>query len=189
MTAADENAWRRGRRPKGCKLTNNRWLRRTVARKLESDWSPEQVAGWLKAAYPEDEHYQVSHETIYRSLYVQARGVLKKELIRHLRSKRTMRRPRRAGDKRGQIVDLCRSASDRQRLKIERSLVIGKAICCPVRRTATSRGRTADALRDTGEGRQQGYPNRSFRADQASEDDTELATHVVAAPARLFVRA
>ena len=104
--AADENAWRRGRRPKGCKLTNNRWLRRTVARKLESDWSPEQIAGWLKRAYPEDEHYQVSHETIYRSLYVQARGVLKKELIRHLRSKRTMRRPRRAGDKRGQIVDL-----------------------------------------------------------------------------------
>jgi IS30 family transposase len=60
----------------------------------------------LKRAYPEDEHYQASHETIYRSLYVQARGVLKKELIRHLRSKRTMRRPRRAGDKRGQIVDL-----------------------------------------------------------------------------------
>ena len=104
--AADENAWRRGRRPKGRKLTNNRWLRRTVARKLESDWSPEQIAGWLKRAYPEDEHYQVSHETIYRSLYVQARGVLKKELILHLRSKRTMRRPRRAGDKRGQIVDL-----------------------------------------------------------------------------------
>ena len=103
---ADENAWRRGRRPKGCKLTNNRWLRRTVARKLESDWSPEQIAGWLKRAYPEDEHYQVSHEMIYRSLYVQARGVLNKELIRHLRSKRTMRRPRRAGDKRGQIVDL-----------------------------------------------------------------------------------
>ena len=82
------------------------WLRRTVARKLESDWSPEQIAGWLKRAYPEDEHYQVSHETIYRSLYVQTRGVLKKELLRHLRSKRTMRRPRRAGDKRGQIVDL-----------------------------------------------------------------------------------
>jgi IS30 family transposase len=103
---ADENAWRRGRRPRGCKLASNPWLRRTVARKLESDWSPEQIAGWLKRAYPEDEHYQVSHETIYRSLYVQARGVLKKELVRHLRSKQTMRRPRRAGDKRGQIVDL-----------------------------------------------------------------------------------
>jgi len=65
-----------------------------------------QIAGWLKRAYPEDEHYQVSHETIYRSLYVQARGVLKKELLRHLRSKRTMRRPKRTGDKRGQIADL-----------------------------------------------------------------------------------
>jgi IS30 family transposase len=69
------------------------------------NWSPEQIAGWLKRAYPEDEN-QVSHETIYRSLYIQARGVLKKELVRHLRSKRTMRRPRRIGDKRGQIVDL-----------------------------------------------------------------------------------
>ena len=103
---ADENAWRRARRPKRCKLANNPWLRQAVARKLESDWSPEQIAGWLKSAYPEDDHYQVSHETIYRSLYVQARGVLKKELLRHLRSKRTMRRPRRTGDKRGQIADL-----------------------------------------------------------------------------------
>ena len=103
---ADENAWRRARRPKRCKLANNPWLRQAVARKLELDWSPEQIAGWLKRAYPEDEHYQVSHETIYRSLYVQARGVLKKELLRHLRSKRTMRRPRRTGDKRGQITVL-----------------------------------------------------------------------------------
>jgi IS30 family transposase len=73
------------------------------------NWSPEQVAGWLKRAYPEDELYQVSHETIYRSLFVQARGVLKKELLRHLRSKRTIRRSKRAGlngDRRGQIADL-----------------------------------------------------------------------------------
>jgi IS30 family transposase len=73
------------------------------------NWSPEQVAGWLKRAYPEDELYQVSHETIYRSLFVQARGVLKKELLRHLRSKRTIRRSKRAGlngDRRGQITDL-----------------------------------------------------------------------------------
>jgi IS30 family transposase len=70
------------------------------------NWSPEQIAGWLKKLYPEDERCRVSHETIYRSLYIQARGVLKKELVRHLRSKRSMRRPRRAGDKRGQIADL-----------------------------------------------------------------------------------
>ena len=66
----------------------------------------EQIAGWLKRAYPEDERYQVSHETIYRSLYIQARGAPKKQLVRHLRSQRTMRRPRRAGDRRGQIADL-----------------------------------------------------------------------------------
>ncbi len=73
------------------------------------NWSPEQIAGWLKRAHPQDEAYQVSHETIYRSLFVQARGVLKKELLRHLRSKRTMRRSRHATGKgvdRGQIKDV-----------------------------------------------------------------------------------
>jgi IS30 family transposase len=103
---ADEQAWVRARRPKRCKLANNPQLRQAVVRKLRLNWSPEQIAGWLKRTYPEDESCRVSHETIYRSLYVQARGVLKKELLRHLRSKRTMRRPRRAGDKRGQIADL-----------------------------------------------------------------------------------
>ena len=103
---ADEYAWARAGRPKRCKLANNPRLRQLVASKLELDWSPEQIAGWLKKLHTEDERCRVSHETIYRSLYIQARGVLKKELVRHLRSKRTMRRPRRAGDKRGQIVDL-----------------------------------------------------------------------------------
>ena len=72
------------------------------------NWSPEQIAGWLKRAYPREEHNQVSHETIYRSLFVQARGVLKKELMQYLRSKRTMRRSRHASLKRdglGQIKD------------------------------------------------------------------------------------
>jgi IS30 family transposase len=106
---ADETAWARACRPKRCKLANNLGLRQAVARKLRLNWSPEQVAGWLKRAYPEDELFQVSHETIYRSLFVQARGVLKKELLRHLRSKRTIRRSKRAGlngDRRGQITDL-----------------------------------------------------------------------------------
>jgi len=106
---ADEKAWVRARRPKRCKLANNPQLRRAVASKLRSNWSPEQIAGWLKRTHPEDESYQVSHETIYRSLFVQARGVLKKELLRHLRSKRTIRRSRQAGlhkDGRGQITDL-----------------------------------------------------------------------------------
>ena len=105
---ADENAWIRARRPKRCKLANNRWLRQSVASKLRLNWAPEQIAGWLKRAHPEDERYHVSHETIYRSLFVQARGVLKKELLYHLRSKRTIRRSKQAGlngDVRGQIKD------------------------------------------------------------------------------------
>ena len=106
---ADEQAWLRARRPKRCKLANNPWLRQCVARKLTMLWSPEQIAGWLKRAYPGKEDHQVSHETIYRSLFVQARGVLKKELVLHLRSKRTMRRPgpkKWRGDARGQIKDM-----------------------------------------------------------------------------------
>jgi IS30 family transposase len=105
---ADEKAWVRARRPKRCKLANSPRLRQAVTRKLRLNWSPEQVAGWLKRAYPEDELYQVSHETIYRSLF-QARGVLKKELLSHLRSKRSMRRSKPAdpnGDRRGHIKDI-----------------------------------------------------------------------------------
>jgi IS30 family transposase len=82
---ADQNAWDRARRPKACKLVQNRALARCVANKLRAAWSPEQIAGWLKHTYPEDETYQVSHETIYRSLFIQARGALKKELLQHLR--------------------------------------------------------------------------------------------------------
>jgi IS30 family transposase len=83
-------------------------LRNIVASKLSLDWSPEQISGWLKIRYPEDESMRVSHETIYRSLFIQARGVLKKELLDHLRSKRRMRRSQHArvrGQSRGQIVD------------------------------------------------------------------------------------
>jgi IS30 family transposase len=106
---ADAQAWARARRPKRCKLANNPWLRRMVARQLRLSWSPEQIAGWLKRAHPGQEAYQVSHETIYRSLFVQSRGVLKKELVQHLRSQRTMRRSIHAsgkGDGRGQIKDM-----------------------------------------------------------------------------------
>lgn len=106
---ADERAWARARRPKRCKLAKQPLLRAAVAGKLRLNWSPEQIAGWLKRAHPEDEANRVSHETIYRSLFVQARGVLKKELLGHLRSKRTIRRSRRAdpkADRRGQIKDL-----------------------------------------------------------------------------------
>ena len=105
---ADRGAWDRARRPKRCKLVENRALARIVASKLKLRWSPDQVAGWLKHTYPDDENYQVSHETIYRSLFIQARGALKKELLQHLRSQRVMRRSRRKslkGKGLGQITD------------------------------------------------------------------------------------
>jgi IS30 family transposase len=91
---ADRAAWERGQRPKSCKLARNSALARIVAQKLRMLWSPEQIAGWLKCTYPDDESYQVSHETIYRTLYIQARGALKKELLQHLRRSRVMRRSR-----------------------------------------------------------------------------------------------
>lgn len=91
---ADQAAWDQARRPKPCKLLQNPVLAQVVAQKLQQLWSPEQIAGWLKHTYPDDESYQVSHETIYRSLYIQARGALKKELLQHLRRTRVMRRSR-----------------------------------------------------------------------------------------------
>ena len=106
---ADKRAWDRSLRPKACKLVRYPRLRQVVASKLRRNWSPEQIAGWLKRIYPDDEAYQVSHETIYRSLFVQARGLLKKELVQHLRSRRSIRRSRHAtakADQRGRIPDM-----------------------------------------------------------------------------------
>ena len=93
-TVANKNAWDRALRPKPCKLVRNRRLCQQVESKLRRKWSPEQIAGWLKRAYPGDDWNQVSHETIYRSLFIQARGALKKELQNYLRSKRHIRRAR-----------------------------------------------------------------------------------------------
>jgi IS30 family transposase len=105
---ADQQAWNSALRPKRCLLAIHGKLQEIVAGKLILDWSPEQVSGWLKSEYPEDESMRVSHETIYRSLFLQARGVLKKELIQHLRFQRRIRRSRHArdtGHHKGQIVD------------------------------------------------------------------------------------
>ena len=107
---ADARAFERVCRPKVCRLVEQPRLRRIVARKLRRNWSPEQISGWLKHTYPKDPSYHVSHETIYRSLFIQARGALKKELTAHLRSKRTIRRSRqhtvRRGRGCGQINDI-----------------------------------------------------------------------------------
>src|SRR5712672_3316441 len=105
---ADQQAWESALRPKRCFLAIHGKLQKIVAGKLILDWSPEQISGWLKIQYPEDESMRVSHETIYRSLFIQARGVLKKELIQHLRFKRRIGRSRHSSDsghRSGQIVD------------------------------------------------------------------------------------
>ena len=106
---ADERTWERARRRKSCRLARSPRLRQLVEEKLRQVWSPEQIAGWLKHSYPEDESLHVSHETIYRSLFVQARGVLKKELTQYLRTRRTIRRSGKASRKghgKGQIEDM-----------------------------------------------------------------------------------
>src|SRR5271168_2597328 len=105
---ADQQAWNSALRPKPCLLAVREKLQEIVASKLLLEWSPEQISGWLQTQYPQDESMRVSHETIYRSLFIQARGVLKKELVAHLRSKRRLRRSQHARifkDSRGQIAE------------------------------------------------------------------------------------
>jgi IS30 family transposase len=105
---SDDAAWRRASRPKACLLSQRPRLQAVVARKLSEDWSPQQISGWLRVEFPDDARMQVSHETIYRSLFVQARGVLRKELVHHLRSGRLFRRSKHAttkGQGRGGIKD------------------------------------------------------------------------------------
>jgi IS30 family transposase len=107
-TRADSRAQAHARRPKPCLLATNAKLRQIVARKLKIEWSPEQIAGWLKRVYPGHREMHISHETIYRSLFIQARGVLKKELLAHLRSKRVIRQSKyynTKGSIRGHIID------------------------------------------------------------------------------------
>src|SRR5262245_42294626 len=154
---ADEKAWARARCPKCCKLANNPQLRQVVAGKLRLDWSPEQIAGWPKRTDPEDGCNQGSHETVYRRLFVQTRGVLKKELLRHLRSKRSMRRSKPVdpnGDRRGHIKDI---VSIRQRpAAVEDRAVPGHlGRRSPVRTEQQLHrdfGRASYALRDVGQG-------------------------------------
>lgn len=104
---ADGRAWKNAERPKKCLLAQRCQLQRVVAGKLKRNWSPEQIAQWLKLEYPHDKAMQVSHETIYRSLYVQARGALKRELLAHLRYQRLMRQAKvaRSEGGRGKITD------------------------------------------------------------------------------------
>jgi IS30 family transposase len=105
---ADQQAWQSALRPKPSLLATHGQLQELVAGKLMQDWSPKQISGWLKMECSNEPGLRVSHETIYRSLFIQARGALKEELVKHLRSKRRIRRSRHAsvhGHSRGQIVD------------------------------------------------------------------------------------
>jgi IS30 family transposase len=112
---SDQAAWDRALRPKLCKLACRPVLSRTVSIKLRQQWSPEQIAGWLKRTYPGELQNQVSHETIYRSLFIQARGVLKKELLEHLRAKRTIRRSKHASLKRNGLGQIKNAVSISER--------------------------------------------------------------------------
>jgi IS30 family transposase len=139
---ADERAWERARRPKRCLLAQNGRLRDVVAKRLEEDRSPQQISGWLARHYPDDEAMRVSHETIYRTLFVQARGVLKKELLAHPRSGRAMRKAGCAstsGQQRGQIKD---AVSIRKRPAVAEDRAVpghfGKGTCSPGHATLTS---------------------------------------------------
>ncbi len=113
--AADQATWDRAHRPKRCKLAQYPALAKTVATKLNQQWSPQQIAGWLKRQYPHHEHQHVSHETIYRSLYIQARGVLKKELQACLRTQRAIRRSKQASLKRQGLGKITQAISIKDR--------------------------------------------------------------------------
>jgi IS30 family transposase len=136
---ADTRAWEWALRPKPCRLATHPELRWRVAQKLALQWSPEQISGWLKREFPGEEGWQVSHETIYRSLFVQTRGVLKKELMAHLRTARQMRQAKGGTTKNGlgSSSMWSRSASARQRPRTAQYRATGKAISSPVRTTRT----------------------------------------------------
>ena len=114
-SSANQAAWDRAHRPKQCKLARNRSLAKVVAAKLKQQWSPQQIAGWMKRTYRESEQARVSHETIYRSLYIQARGVLKKELQACLRTQRAIRRSKHASLKRQGLGKITHAVSIKDR--------------------------------------------------------------------------
>ncbi len=146
--AADERAWSAARRPKPCRLATNRMLRALVAARFRADWSPQQIAGWLATEFPENAEVQISHETIYRTLFVQTRGALKNELIAHLRSGRAcgaqLLRPTK-GNRAAQSSMLFQFENGQRRSKIEPFPGTGRAISWPAHATRTSPRSLSDA--------------------------------------------
>ena len=182
-TEADQRAWDSALRPKRCLLAIHVKLRKVVASKLILDWSPEQISGWLKIWYPANESMRVSHETIHRSLFIQARGVLKKELLGHLRSKRCIRRPQHSHifkDTRGQIVD---AISIRQRpADIEDRAVPGHWEGDLMRGTKNSRidvGGTTFAFYCPGQGAKQRHGSGRRRIEPANSQASNISAAIV----------
>jgi Helix-turn-helix domain len=177
---ADHQAWESALRPKMCLLAIHVKPQKIVAGKLILDWSPEQISGWLKIQYPEDESMRVSHETIYRSLFIQARGVLKKELIQHLRSKRRIRRSRHSrvrGHRSGQIVD---AISIRERpAEIEDRAIPGHwegdLLSWHQEQSHRNSGGTPFAFYRAGQGAQQRHRSCRGRAEPARSEATRIA--------------
>src|SRR5258706_1767175 len=181
---ADHHAWELALRPKVCLLAIQVKLQTIVASKLILDWSPEQISGWLKIEYPKDESMRVSHETIYRSLFIQARGVLKKELIQHLRTKRRIRRSRHSSDsghRSGQIVD---AISIRERPRRSRGPRHSRSLG---RRSAgrhqqqshCNPGGTSFAFCRAGESAQQRHRYGRCRSDPARSQTSGIAASLV----------
>lgn len=112
---ADQAAWHRAHRPKTCKLALHPALAKRVADKLQQQWSPQQIASWLMRTFPDDATCQVSQETIYRTLFIQSRGAVKKELLEHLRRTRAMRRSRHHAQKTADHGRICDTVSIRER--------------------------------------------------------------------------
>src|SRR6266851_7826120 len=177
-TEADARAWELALRPKPCRLASHPELRWRVAEKLALDWSPEQVSGWLKREFPADKGLRVSHETIYRSLFVQARGVLKKELLGHLRARRRMRYPKGGTTPSrlpGQIVD---AISIRERpAEIEDRAVPGHFRHQQL--AHGDAGRAPFPLRDAAQGTGEGYRQRGFRPQQTGVQATSGAAPLI----------
>ena len=167
---ADDRAWRNAKRPKSCVLATNLRLQAVVAEKLQEDWSPEQISGWLVSAYPDDDTLRVSPETIYRSLFIQARGVLKKELVSHLRRVRTMRSSKHAsrqGQGRGGIAGrrLHSGTARRSRGSGRSRSLGGGSDRRPGQHPHRHAGRAALSFRAAGQGRRQGHRERRPSAD------------------------
>ena len=167
---ADAAAWARGRRPKRCRLARHPALRDTVATKLAHTWSPQQIAGWLRQAYPDDPTMHVSHETIYLSLFIQSRGVLKKALQAQLRQRHTIRRPRTAARKAGGYIVGAVSIRERP-ATVEGPRGAGALGGRPPRRRPPilrgNVGRATLALRVPGAAHREGYADRRAGADAA----------------------